>query len=106
MVIIKVSSSKEKAMLSTVRILRRLLRKAFLVTNRVRVMGKPQGDCSAPPGMEPVLPRINERVGHPQTRAAEFSRGYPAPFQIPQVNRIYSSTALVWLPVEIVIRPG
>src|SRR5581483_1111963 len=38
MVIIKVSSRSEKAMLNTVRVLRRLLRKAFLVTNRVNVM--------------------------------------------------------------------
>jgi hypothetical protein len=38
MVIIRVSKSNEKAMLSTVRMLRRLLRKAFLVTNLVSVI--------------------------------------------------------------------
>jgi len=40
----KVSKSSEKAMLNTVRMLRRLLRKAFLVTNRVNVIGVLQGD--------------------------------------------------------------
>src|SRR3984885_4161500 len=39
MVIIRVSRSKEKAMLNTVRVLRRLLRNAFFVTNRVNVIG-------------------------------------------------------------------
>src|SRR5580700_6226796 len=39
MVIINVNRSKEKAMLNTVSVLRRLLRNAFLVTNRVSVMG-------------------------------------------------------------------
>src|ERR1039457_1801592 len=38
MVIIRVSRSSEKVMLSTVRMLRRLLRNALLVTKRVRVM--------------------------------------------------------------------
>src|SRR5579864_2764872 len=42
MVIISVSKSKEKAMLNTVKMLRRLLRKAFLVTNRVNVMDELQ----------------------------------------------------------------
>src|ERR1700730_8897527 len=39
MVIMRVSKSSEKAMLKTVRVLRRLLRNAFLVTNRVNVIG-------------------------------------------------------------------
>ena len=43
----RVSKSKEKAMLSTVRMLRRLLRKAFFVTKRVRVMEEPQEETSS-----------------------------------------------------------
>jgi hypothetical protein len=43
MVIMSVSRSKENAMLSTVRMLRRLLRKAFFVTNRVNVISELQG---------------------------------------------------------------
>jgi len=43
MVIIKVSRSKEKAILNTVRTLRRLLRNAFFVMNRLKVMVKPRG---------------------------------------------------------------
>jgi hypothetical protein len=39
MVIIRVSKSSENVMLSTVRILRRLLRNALLVTKRVKVIG-------------------------------------------------------------------
>jgi hypothetical protein len=42
MVIISVSKSKEKAMLKTVSVLLRLLRKAFLVTNRVNVIFETQ----------------------------------------------------------------
>jgi hypothetical protein len=38
MVIITVSSNREKLMLKRVKMLRRLLRKAFLRTNRARVM--------------------------------------------------------------------
>src|SRR5437899_7270789 len=40
MVIMKVSSSREKPMLRMVKALRRLLRKAFLVTKRVKVMSE------------------------------------------------------------------
>src|SRR5271170_7306959 len=47
MVIIRVSRSRENARLSTVRTLRRLLRKAFLVTNRVRVMVTLRGEPEA-----------------------------------------------------------
>jgi len=42
MVIMSVSNSKENAMLSTVRMLRRLLRNAFFVTNRVNVISELQ----------------------------------------------------------------
>jgi hypothetical protein len=48
MVIMRVSKSKEKAMLNTVRMLRRLLRKAFLVTNRLSVIWNPKGKRSVP----------------------------------------------------------
>jgi hypothetical protein len=49
----KVSSRRETPILATVRILRRLLRKAFLVTNRLKVIAESQGrrgalDCGTP----------------------------------------------------------
>src|SRR5580698_10508406 len=68
MVIIRVSSSKEKAMLSTVRMLRRLLRNAFLVTNRVNVIGELQRVPGAWRSRQarPSPPRIDDARGYRQ----------------------------------------
>src|ERR1700752_1624930 len=74
MVIISVSNSKEKAMLNTVRVLRRLLRNAFFVTNRVNVIGELQRG----PGTgrrrqaRPSPPRIDEEPRYLQPARARF----------------------------------
>src|SRR5437899_8271080 len=63
-----VSNSNENAMLNTVRVLRRLLRNAFLVTNRVNVIGELQRE----PGTggrrqaRPSATRIDELPCHRQ----------------------------------------
>jgi hypothetical protein len=62
MVIINVSNSKENAMLNTVKVLRRLLRNAFFVTNRVNVIGELQRGPGAGRRRQarPSPPRIDE----------------------------------------------
>src|ERR1700735_3118655 len=64
MVIMRVSKSSEKAMLKTVRVLRRLLRNAFLVTNRVNVIG--------------LLPR-GQGSGHKQASTSEPTKNRKFP---------------------------
>src|ERR1035437_1466550 len=75
MVIMSVSKSNEKAMLNTVRVLRRLLRNAFLVTNRVSVTGELQGEPGAGNKRHsyPSPPRIDEVARHRQPGRPRFS---------------------------------
>src|ERR1700685_3067543 len=75
MVIMSVSRSKEKAMLNTVSVLRRLLRKAFLVTNRVNVMSRLQGGPAACKGQgsRPGATSINEATRPLQPRRIELT---------------------------------
>src|ERR1700758_2808627 len=71
----KVSKSSEKAMLNTVRMLRRLLRNAFLVTNRVNVIGVLQGDPEKQgrSGASPSPHRIDDVPGKRQPHRSNFA---------------------------------
>src|SRR6266705_2578738 len=77
MVIISVSRSKEKAMLSTVKMLRRLLRNAFFVTNRVNVISELQREQEAGHRRQarPSPPRIDEGVHYRQPDRISFFPG-------------------------------
>src|SRR5580704_8899341 len=74
MVIMSVSSSRENAMLNTVSMLRRLLRNAFLVTNRVNVIGELQREPEAGRRRQarPSPPRIDDVPRYPQPVRIRF----------------------------------
>jgi hypothetical protein len=57
----RVSRSKENAMLSTVRMLRRLLRKAFFVTKRVKVIEEPLKETRTSDSEQP-RPELAARI--------------------------------------------
>src|ERR1700722_3667493 len=100
MVIMSVSKSKEKAMLNTVSVLRRLLRNAFLVTNRVNVMSELQGGpatCNGH-GSRPGATSINEATRPRQPCQSELTALSYHPFRLPYVVPQREIT-----PVEIVI---
>src|ERR1700687_46301 len=80
MVIINVSNSKENAMLNTVRVLRRLLRNAFFVTNRVNVISELQRGPEAGRRRQarPSPPRIDEEPRYLQ----------PVQVRFPQLSRL------------------
>src|SRR3981189_3051423 len=77
MVMRKVSSNSEPPMLSTVRMLRRLLRKAFLVTNRVRVILVNSKRGQVRMNRRTSLISIDEKVGHRQPAAAKNRKPSP-----------------------------
>src|SRR5580765_8408198 len=77
MVIRKVSSKSDPPMLSTVKMLRRLLRKAFLVTNRVRVILVNSRRGQVRMDRQPSLIRIDEKVGRRQPAAAKKRKPRP-----------------------------
>src|ERR1700690_3201809 len=106
MVIISVSSSKEKAMLNTVSVLRRLLRNAFLVTNRVNVIGELQSEPGTRhSGQEcPSPPRIDEGVPDRQPVQIRF-----VPCSASRSRTLFAFHTYARCPrpqVEIVIRVG
>src|SRR6185369_15422495 len=71
MVIRKVSSKSDPPMLSTVKMLRRLLRKAFLVTKRVKVILVNSRRGQVRMDRQPSLISIDEKVGPRQPAAAK-----------------------------------
>src|ERR1700722_17469695 len=75
MVIMSVSRSKEKAMINSGSVLPRLLRKAFLVTNRVNVTRRLQGGQAAcnGQGSPPDATSINEATRPLQPRRIELT---------------------------------
>src|SRR6266852_4988127 len=77
MVMRKVSSKSEPPMLSTVRMLRRLLRKAFLVTNRVRVILVNSRRGQVRMDRHTSLISIDEKVGPRQPAAAKNRKPSP-----------------------------
>src|SRR5882724_2822697 len=80
MVMRKVSSKSEPPMLSTVRILRRLLRKAFLVTNRVRVILVNSRRGQVRMERHTSLISIDEKLGPRQPAAAKNRK--PSPLKL------------------------
>src|SRR5579864_4450336 len=97
MVIISVSRSKEKAMLKTVNVLRRLLRNAFFVTNRVKVIGELQRELGCKRQERPSPPRIDEERRYRQP-VQFLPRSIPSHYLL-SFERTDSQ-------VEIVIRVG
>src|ERR1700677_3529884 len=96
MVIISVSKSKEKAMLKTVSVLLRLLRKAFLVTNRVNVIFETQEREEE----YPVITCAAEPRKDKRTQAPLSTMRQPKPTPMSDGHAIRPDSL-----VEIVIQP-